>query len=75
MYEIRSKDGLLIANCTNNLAGYVINNSSGRWQERNFEKIGKCNVYVVDNDIKIGNVQHTGLEIFLWEGCYLKHYV
>lgn len=67
MYNLRTKDGLLVAKVSNNLANSLI--KSGMAIKKNDEE--SC-YYSISEDIKLEVAGNHGLiDLFLWEGYKL----
>jgi hypothetical protein len=79
MYELRTKDGWLVANIPNKSVGKIMDTTDGHWEEKtivsdNGNKITK-KVFVIDVGSRCdicNGAQNGGLTLFFQNGMYLK---
>lgn len=69
-YEIRTKDGMLLAQLTNKSAGEMIDALKGEWTTKNFKIGGKTNVYEL-TDGGSSQASMSGIRWFIQPGSYL----
>lgn len=68
-YDIRTETGILIGKVDNVVAGMMMKQLEGEWQEKTFQVDGKQLVYVFTVDTAFGN---SAMKIQLWEGSYMR---
>lgn len=68
MYYIRDENGRQTGEVSDAMAGRLMDGNDGHWEQKNFIKSGKVNVYVFDNDFTFGN---SHVKVAIWKGSYL----
>lgn len=67
MYEIRDKNGILIAKIDSFSARKIFSGDIGYWREYRGKKRESC--YEISDDFKFGL---WGFQLFLWKGTIIK---
>ena len=70
-YELRTDEGVHIADLSNHAAGEMINNVKGHWAEKNFVTSGKCSVYIIDDGASF-NLPNLGIRFMFHANYYLR---
>ncbi|WVS24557.1 hypothetical protein PSPHG_CDS_0076 [Pseudomonas phage Psxphi15] len=68
-YDIRTEAGILVGRVDNVVAGMMIKQLNGEWQEKSFKVGGKQLVYVFTDGAAFGN---SAMKIQVWEGFYMR---
>lgn len=76
-FNIRNKEGALIAQVDNMTASKIIRGARGHWVERNFTVGTKQMVFEVDEGIGYsvenkGHKEPFHIQIMLWKGTYIE---
>lgn len=67
-YYVRTDGGTLTAKVDNVIAGRIMREVPGHWQQKKFVDGRTVNVYIVDQDVNYGP---DGLKIYMFKGYYL----
>jgi len=74
MYNMRSKNGFLIAKFSDYIGKVIIMKSAGHFEQKTFVSGNshKCYVLDVDGTFFLGTEgREDYMKIYLWKGCYL----
>jgi hypothetical protein len=69
MYALRTDTGIKVGEVSNFEAGKMMMQNCGRWEQKEFVRSGKQNVFVFSENFSYGN-RHIKLAV--WEGFYLQ---